>query len=215
VDVSGPGFINIRVRELPMRRHVCALLTSGVRAPIDDAHTHQVIVDFSSPNIAKEMHVGHLRSTIIGDSMARLYEYCNYRVLRLNHIGDWGTQFGMLIAHLEDTFPDYNDQPPPLTDLFAFYKQSKKRFDEDDAFKRRAMDNVVRLQAGDARIRHAWAMIVDLSRTAYQEIYSRLHIRIEERGESFYQPFMADIVKLLTGEGDLRIHNASLIGGQV
>ena len=124
----------------------------------------KVIVDFSSPNIAKEMHVGHLRSTIIGESISRLLEYLGHDVLRLNHVGDWGTQFGMLIAHLQDKFPDYLVTSPPIADLQAFYKESKSRFDTDEEFKKRAYKCVVKLQAFEPDITKAWQMICDVSR---------------------------------------------------
>ena len=130
----------------------------------------QVVVDFSSPNVAKEMHVGHLRSTIIGDSTCRLLEFLGYSVLRLNHIGDWGTQFGMLIAHLQDIFPDYKNTSPPIGDLMAFYKESKKRFDEDEEFKKRAYACVVKLQAHDPDSIKAWKLICDVSRNEFQKV---------------------------------------------
>ena len=124
----------------------------------------RAIIDYSSPNIAKEMHVGHLRSTIIGDSIANLVEFLGYDVLRLNHVGDWGTQFGMLIAHLKDIFPDYATKSPPIADLQAFYKESKKRFDEDADFKARAYACVVKLQSGQDDHIAAWKLICDVSR---------------------------------------------------
>ena len=127
-------------------------------------------MDFSSPNVAKEMHVGHLRSTIIGDSTCRLLEFLGYSVLRLNHIGDWGTQFGMLIAHLQNIFPDYKNTSPPIGDLMAFYKESKKRFDEDEEFKKRAYACVVKLQAHDPDSIKAWKLICDVSRNEFQKV---------------------------------------------
>ena len=104
-----------------------------------------MIVDFSSPNIAKDMHVGHLRSTIMGDSICRVLEFLNHEVLRINHLGDWGTQFGMLIAELNDEFPDFLENPPPIADLVVFYKKAKKRFDNEEAFKKTSHENVVKL----------------------------------------------------------------------
>ena len=127
-------------------------------------------MDFSSPNVAKEMHVGHLRSTIIGDSVCRLFEFLGYNVLRLNHIGDWGTQFGMLIAHLQDIFPDYKSTSPPIGDLMAFYKESKKRFDSDEDFKKRAYACVVKLQAHDPDYIKAWNLICDVSRNEFEKV---------------------------------------------
>ena len=145
-------------------------LASGARGHVFFFNIFQVVVDFSSPNVAKEMHVGHLRSTIIGDSTCRLLEFLGYSVLRLNHIGDWGTQFGMLIAHLQDIFPDYKNTSPPIGDLMAFYKESKKRFDEDEEFKKRAYACVVKLQAHDPDSIKAWKLICDVSRNEFQKV---------------------------------------------
>ena len=129
----------------------------------EQAKPERVIVDFSSPNIAKNMHVGHLRSTIIGDSCARVLEFLGHDVLRVNHLGDWGTQFGMLIAELNDEFPDFLDNPPNIEDLVVFYKRSKKRFDTDEAFKKVSHENVVKLQQGDERSYKAWQMLCAVS----------------------------------------------------
>uniref|UniRef100_A0A914D7C9 Arginyl-tRNA synthetase catalytic core domain-containing protein n=1 Tax=Acrobeloides nanus TaxID=290746 RepID=A0A914D7C9_9BILA len=149
------------------------------------------------------MHVGHLRSTIIGDSICRLFELMGFEVLRLNHIGDWGTQFGMLIAHLQDEFPSYLTEAPPIGDLLKFYKESKKRFDEDEDFKQRAYQCVVKLQKFDEDIVKAWKLICDVSREDFQRIYKRLNISIIERGESFYQSRMIDLAKELEENGKL------------
>ncbi|CAB1316476.1 unnamed protein product [Coregonus sp. 'balchen'] len=161
----------------------------------------KVVVDFSSPNIAKEMHVGHLRSTIIGDSMCRLFEFLGYDVLRLNHVGDWGTQFGMLIAHLQDKFPNYLTVSPPIGDLQAFYKESKKRFDEEEDFKKRAYQCVVKLQSKDPAFIKGWNLICDVSRNEFQKVYNCLDIQIIERGESFYQEKMTAVVKEFEAKG--------------
>lgn len=149
------------------------------------------------------MHVGHLRSTIIGDSICRLLEFLNHKVVRINHVGDWGTQFGMLIAHLEDRFPNYAKVSPPISDLQTFYKESKARFDTDEPFKVRAYASVVKLQNGDPASTKAWQLICDVSRKDFQRIYDRLEITITERGESFYQSRMIDIVKELESGGYL------------
>lgn len=149
------------------------------------------------------MHVGHLRSTIIGESTCRLLEFLGHNVLRLNHVGDWGTQFGMLIAHLEDKFPNFAKESPPISDLQAFYKESKTRFDSDEEFKKRAYNRVVKLQGGDATTVKAWTLICDVSRKEFQQIYDRLDVTIIERGESFYQSRMESIVKELTASGHL------------
>lgn len=117
------------------------------------AQKRKVLVDFSSPNIAKEMHVGHLRSTIIGDSVCRMLEFLGHDVMRINHVGDWGTQFGMLINYLKDEYPDFMTNPPNITDLTSFYKNAKVRFDEDADFKERSRLGVVELQSGNPESR--------------------------------------------------------------
>uniref|UniRef100_A0AC35G6V4 Arginine--tRNA ligase n=1 Tax=Panagrolaimus sp. PS1159 TaxID=55785 RepID=A0AC35G6V4_9BILA len=194
-EIAGPGFINIFLQHEFLGRRIGALLQNGIKPP--KIEKRKALVDFSSPNIAKEMHVGHLRSTIIGDSICRLLEFINFEVLRINHIGDWGTQFGMLIAHLKDKFPNYLSETPPISDLQGFYKESKKRFDEDKDFKARAYECVVKLQTYDTDIVKAWKMICDVSRADFAKIYEKLDIKIVERGESFYQQRMIDLVKSL------------------
>ncbi|XP_073689167.1 arginine--tRNA ligase, cytoplasmic-like, partial [Garra rufa] len=192
-EIAGPGFINIHLKRIFVSKLLSNLLVNGVQPP-SLKKKKKVVVDFSSPNIAKEMHVGHLRSTIIGDSMCRLFEFLGYEVLRLNHVGDWGTQFGMLIAHLQDKFPDYIRASPPIGDLQAFYKESKKRFDEDEEFKKRAYQCVVKLQSKEPDFIKAWNLICDVSRNEFQKVYNCLDIRIEERGESYYQDMMTAVV---------------------
>ncbi|KAI6197476.1 hypothetical protein M3Y94_01228800 [Aphelenchoides besseyi] len=150
------------------------------------------------------MHVGHLRSTIIGESFSRLMEFVGYDVVRINHLGDWGTQFGMLIAHLQDEFPNFASETPPIADLQAFYKESKKRFDEDESFKARAYECVVQLQSHNPVITNAWKLICDVSRRDFGQIYKRLDVTLEERGESFYQDRMIEVVKYLDEQGLLK-----------
>ena len=117
-----------------------------------------------------QMHVGHLRSTIIGDTLCRVLEFAGHSVERVNHVGDWGTQFGMLIAHLKRVFPDYSTKPPPIADLQQFYKDAKKVFDDDEAFKKDAHEEVVRLQGGDGSSRYAWNQICDVSRREFEKV---------------------------------------------
>ncbi|KHJ49273.1 arginine--tRNA ligase [Trichuris suis] len=202
LEIAGPGFINIYLNEEDVLKRVLAMFRNGIKPPI--LEKKRVVVDFSSPNIAKEMHVGHLRSTIIGDCISRLLEYVGFDVLRLNHVGDWGTQFGMLIAHLQDRFPNYKTVTPPLSDLQAFYKESKVRFDNDSAFRQRALAAVVELQAYNPEYVQAWKLICDISRKDFQRIYDRLDVKLVERGESFYQDKMADIVRTLEEKGQLQ-----------
>ncbi|XP_011299581.1 arginine--tRNA ligase, cytoplasmic [Fopius arisanus] len=200
LEIAGPGYINIFLKRDFGLDALKTLLKAG-RVPPPRVDKQRVIVDFSSPNIAKEMHVGHLRSTIIGESIARLLEYLGHDVLRLNHVGDWGTQFGMLIAHLQEKFPDYLTVSPPISDLQGFYKESKIRFDTDEEFKKRAYACVVQLQAFEPDITKAWNMICDVSRREFDKLYERLDVKIIERGESFYQKMMEVIVKDLEAKG--------------
>ncbi|CAF1083743.1 unnamed protein product [Brachionus calyciflorus] len=205
-EVSGPGFINIYLSKKFAQTELQKLVLSGAQAPFV-GETKRAIVDFSSPNIAKEMHVGHLRSTIIGESISRLLEYFGYDVLRLNHLGDWGTQFGMLIAHLKDKFPNYTQEVPPIGDLQTFYKESKKRFDEDEAFKTRAYECVVKLQKYDPEIIQGWKLICDVSRKEFNYIYKELDIKLEERGESYYQKLMDEVIVEFEKEGLVKVED--------
>ena len=201
-SIAGPGFINISLSRSYLADRLVGLLRHGAKcwAPRVPGGSKQCIVDFSSPNIAKEMHVGHLRSTILGETLSCCLEYAGAKVLRLNHVGDWGTQFGMLIEHL-------NDQPggsdgASIGDLQAFYKASKKRFDEDAEFKLRAQAAVVRLQAGEGPERDAWRRICDVSRQEFDAIYKRLDVKnLVERGESFYNEFIPARLEELAEKG--------------
>jgi len=193
LEVAGPGFVNIFLSKAFIENSLMKILEKGVLPPNVGAKK-RVVLDFSSPNIAKEMHVGHLRSTIIGDSIGRLLEFLGHDVLRLNHIGDWGTQFGMLIAHLQDEFPNFRTESPPISDLMSFYKQSKARFDSDEEFKSRAYSCVVKLQAHEPDYLKAWNLICDVSRKEFQKVYDRLDVELIERGESFYNDKMKNVV---------------------
>ena len=205
-QIAGPGFINLTIRPECLAAEVSARL-GDPRLGVPEVHNDSaVVVDFSSPNIAKEMHVGHLRSTIIGDSLARVLEFRGHRVLRLNHVGDWGTQFGMLITHLKQVAPETLNTADAvdLGDLVAFYREAKKRFDEDEAFQATSREEVVKLQGGDAVSLKAWGLLCDQSRREFQKIYDRLDIRLSERGESFYNPYLASVLSGLK-EADLLV----------
>jgi arginyl-tRNA synthetase len=208
-QIAGPGFINFTLRPERLEAELQARLgdprlgvptveAAGAARPLPP-----VIVDFSSPNIAKEMHVGHLRSTIIGDALARVLEFRGHPVLRLNHVGDWGTQFGMLITHLKQVAPEAltTADAVDLGDLVAFYRQAKARFDDDDAFQASSREEVVKLQGGDPVSLKAWGLLCDQSRREFQKIYDRLDIRLSERGESFYNPYLAGVVADLEASG--------------
>ena len=202
--IAGPGFINLTLRPERLAAEVGARLADprlGVPVGANQGagqgvSAGPVIVDFSSPNIAKEMHVGHLRSTIIGDCLARVLEFRGHPVLRLNHVGDWGTQFGMLITHLKQVAPEALEHPDAvdLGDLVAFYRQAKARFDVDEAFQATAREEVVKLQGGDPVSLKAWGLLCEQSRREFQQIYDRLDIRLVERGESFYNPYLQKVV---------------------
>ena len=203
-QIAGPGFINLTIRPEVLAAEVHQRLGDprlGVESVSGDQGA--VIVDFSSPNIAKEMHVGHLRSTIIGDCLARVLEFRGHAVLRLNHVGDWGTQFGMLITHLKQVAPDAltTADAIDLGDLVAFYREAKKRFDEDESFQNTSREEVVKLQGGDATSLKAWGLLCDQSRREFQKIYDRLDIRLNERGESFYNPHLPAVVDDLKANG--------------
>lgn len=214
--IAGPGFINLTLRpgrltaELERRlgdpRLGVEPATSAAGGPLP-----AVVIDFSSPNIAKEMHVGHLRSTIIGDALARVLEFRGHPVRRLNHVGDWGTQFGMLITHLKQVAPEAltTADAVDLGDLVAFYRQAKARFDADEEFQRRSREEVVKLQGGDPLTLRAWGLLCEQSRREFQLIYDRLDIRLSERGESFYNPFLAGVVADLEAAGLLVIDDGA------
>lgn len=203
LSVAGPGFINITLNTNFLSHYVESMLKLphlGIERP---SHPQRIIIDFSAPNTAKEMHVGHLRSTIIGDCLARLFEFLGYDVLRLNHIGDWGTAFGMLIAYMKEEVPQVlqGHLATDLPHLMAWYKASKQKFDANPEFKKASQQEVVALQRGDAETLKAWNIICDISRRAYQEIYDLLDIKITERGESFYNPSLPEIVADLEAKG--------------
>ena len=210
-QIAGPGFINLTIKPERLAAEVASRLQDprlGVSSAAEEpgaqgSELAPVIVDFSSPNIAKEMHVGHLRSTIIGDSLARVLEFRGYQVLRLNHVGDWGTQFGMLITHLKQVAPEAlsTADAVDLGDLVAFYRQAKQRFDSDEAFQSTAREEVVRLQGGDPVSLKAWHLLCAQSRREFQQLYDRLDISLNERGESFYNPLLAAVVADLEASG--------------
>jgi arginyl-tRNA synthetase len=198
VSIAGPGFINVRLSPA----WVGKMLSGEADLLPKAARPQTVVVDYSGPNIAKELHVGHLRSTIIGDACSRVIELLGHKVIRQNHIGDWGTQFGMLIANLQDKIGDAGDAK--LADLEAFYVEAKKRFDADPDFQARARQNVVKLQGGDPATRRLWELLVAKTREHYLPIYRRLGVLLtpeHERGESFYNDRLAGVVEELKAKG--------------
>ncbi len=202
-QIAGPGFINLSLRPEQLAIEIRSRL-GDTRLGVPAVETAApVLVDFSSPNIAKEMHVGHLRSTIIGDCLARVLEFRGHRVLRLNHVGDWGTQFGMLITHLKQVAPEALNTADAvdLGDLVAFYREAKQRFDSDEVFQANSREEVVKLQGGDPISLKAWGLLCDQSRREFQKIYDRLNIQLSERGESFYNPRLQAVVDDLDQAG--------------
>ena len=202
-QIAGPGFINLKFKTDYLQAQLKAIYQDErLGVPTADP-VQRTIVDFSSPNIAKEMHVGHLRSTIIGECIARTLEFLGHDVLRLNHVGDWGTQFGMLITHLRDVCPEAitESSSVDIGDLVEFYKQAKKRFDTDEDFKTTSREAVVDLQSGEETAYKAWQLLCEQSRNEFQKIYNRLDITIQERGESFYNPLLEDVANDLKSLG--------------
>ncbi|KAJ7969524.1 Arginine-tRNA ligase [Quillaja saponaria] len=201
-SVAGPGFVNVIISKDWLAKKLTKMLIDGIDTWAPHLPIKRAVVDFSSPNIAKEMHVGHLRSTIIGDTLARMLEFSHVEVLRRNHVGDWGTQFGMLIEFLFEKFPNWEDvNEAAVGDLQAFYKASKQRFDSDPEFKERAQQAVVLLQGGDPKYRKAWAQICEISRNEFHMVYKRLGVHLEEKGESFYNPYIPGVLEALSGRG--------------
>ena len=201
--VAGPGFINLTLQPAYLEAQLSNIQVHP-RLGVPVAKTpKRVVVDFSAPNIAKEMHVGHLRSTIIGDSIARILEFRGHDVLRLNHVGDWGTQFGMLIAYLREAYPEAltTANALDLGDLVTLYRKAKQRFDEDEAFREAARQEVVQLQAGAEDTRRAWQLLCEQSRREFQVIYNLLDVHLIERGESFYNPLLSAVVEELARLG--------------
>ncbi|QKJ65763.1 arginine--tRNA ligase [Deefgea piscis] len=202
LEIAGPGFINIKLDN--------AFLADRVARALQDAHlgveqspAQHVMVEYSSVNLAKEMHVGHLRSTIIGDALARVQAYVGMNVTRQNHVGDWGTQFGMLVAFLIEQQQEGNADIA-LKDLEGFYRRAKARFDEDETFANTARDYVVKLQGGDAEVRALWARFVEVSLSHCNAVYQKLNVLLDDgdvRGESFYNADLPIIVDELRQQG--------------
>ncbi|WP_108623988.1 arginine--tRNA ligase [Candidatus Similichlamydia epinepheli] len=189
VTVTGPGFLNFRLNSSWLAEKLATVLNPPLLF-----HGKKVIIDFSSPNVAKKMHVGHLRSTILGDSLSRLFQFCGADILRLNHLGDWGTQFGMILAFLDDYPSDKLD----LEKISDIYRQSKHQFDNDPIFKQRAYEKVIALQRGDEDLLKVWERLCSISEEGYRKIYSLLGIEdLISRGESFYKNHLQSMVDYL------------------
>ncbi len=202
VEIAGPGFINIFLEPAFLAEQVQQALASD-RLGVSQPTRQTIVVDYSAPNVAKEMHVGHLRSTIIGDAAVRTLEFLGHHVIRANHVGDWGTQFGMLIAWLEKQQQE-NAGDMALADLEGFYRDAKKHYDEDEAFAERARNYVVKLQSGDTYFREMWRKLVEITMTQNQITYDRLNVTLthdDVMGESLYNPMLPGIVADLKAKG--------------
>jgi arginyl-tRNA synthetase len=203
VEIAGPGFLNLTLRP--------SFLASQVRALFDDERLgvgtvsgRTAIIDYSAPNVAKEMHVGHLRSTVIGDALARLHRFKGFTVVARNHVGDWGTPFGMLIEHLLDVGEDAAIASLSIGDLNSFYQAARAKFDADPTFQERSRLRVVRLQSGDEETRRLWAILVAQSVAYFTEVYRALDVTLTPAdvvGESYYNDMLPDVVRDLAAAG--------------
>jgi arginyl-tRNA synthetase len=196
VKIAGPGFINVTLSHAWLAQELQRVGLDAHLGIDSDPNPQRVVVDYSGPNVAKEMHIGHLRSTIIGDAISRVLEFQGHAVIRQNHIGDWGTQFGMLIAYIESQkWADGTEVDLP--ELEVIYRSAKKKFDEDPAFAETARQAVVRLQSGEVKSLRAWGAVCGMSRSHYQELYERLGVKLEEKHERGESAYNADLPKVV------------------
>ena len=203
-ELAGPGFINIHLAGDALRDRANELLVEPSLLVLPTESPQTIVVDYSSPNLAKEMHVGHLRGTIIGDSIARILERQGNRVIRQNHVGDWGTQFGMLITFMRESSAEAG---VALADLEGFYRTAKQRFDADSEFADRARESVVKLQGGDPEYLEAWQAFISTSLTHCQAVYDKLNVTLsmtDLKAESFYNPQLEGVVTRLENTGLLK-----------
>ena len=209
IEIAGPGFLNFFQNSAALAQRLDAALGDPHLCVSKASPKQRVVIDLSSPNLAKEMHVGHLRSTIIGDAVARVLEFLGDEVIRQNHVGDWGTQFGMLLAYLEENPAAAETE---LSDLEQFYRAAKQRFDDSPAFADRARELVVKLQAGDADCLRLWSRFNEISLSHCQKVYDRLNVKLtpdDVKGESAYNAELGDIVEALKAKGLLSESNGA------
>lgn len=203
VELAGPGFINIHLDQNWLATQLNQI-SNDKNLGVSQSQTPQnVVVDYSAPNLAKEMHVGHLRSTIIGDAVVRALEFRGEHVIRQNHMGDWGTQFGMLLAHLSDKLAANEVAETALSDLENFYREAKVRFDNEDGFADRARDYVVKLQSGDAHCAKLWQQFIDISISHSEDIYQKLNVTLARKdimGESAYNDDLSNVIDELMAQ---------------
>jgi arginyl-tRNA synthetase len=203
-EIAGPGFINLTLATPFLSKRLQHLVADERLGISETAKVLTVVIDYSAPNVAKEMHVGHLRSTVIGDSIRRIYEFLGHNVIARNHVGDWGTPFGMLIEHLVDMGEDAAVESLSIGDLDGFYRSARTKFDADDTFKDRSRARVVSLQSGDPETRRLWQLLVDQSVAYFSEVYQLLDIKLtsdEAVGESFYNDMLEDVLTDLDAAG--------------
>ncbi|MEH6457392.1 MAG: arginine--tRNA ligase [Cocleimonas sp.] len=203
-EIAGPGFINIHLKNTWLADRIEHTLTANNLAIEKASNPEKVIIDYSAPNLAKEMHVGHLRSTIIGDSISRVLEFLGHDVVRQNHVGDWGTQFGMLLTYMGELKQKDSELEMQLADLEKFYQAAKIRFDEDEAFATQARENVVKLQAGDTKFLKLWQQFIDTSLNHCDEIYQILGVKLTREDvapESQYNDDLANVITDLDKAG--------------
>jgi arginyl-tRNA synthetase len=204
VEVAGPGFVNLVFDDEFLARELAAVAPDDRLGVAVATHAHTVVVDYSAPNVAKEMHVGHLRSTIIGDALARMLGFAGHRVIRENHIGDWGRPFGMLIEHLLDIGEEAAAEAASMGDLDGFYKAATAKFEASEDFQARARQRVVLLQSGDPETREHWTQLVAMSTRYFNTAYRRLGVLLTDddiAAESRYQPLMPRVVERLEQAG--------------
>ncbi len=215
VEVAGPGFLNISLAPAFLGKAATHALGDS-RLGVPEAETRdKVVIDYSAPNVAKEMHVGHLRSTVIGDALARLLAWRGHSLVRQNHIGDWGTPFGMLLEHLVDVTGEAGggSDEASVGELGAFYKAARAKFDADPAFAERARHRVVALQSGDAETLALWKRLVAVSSKYFEDVYAKLDVTLTSAdlcGESFYNPRLAPLCEELEKSGKAVISDGAL-----
>jgi len=212
-EVSGPGFVNITLSEQWIGEQATRQLADPALGIEQAAVPQRVVVDYSAPNVAKEMHVGHLRTTIVGDAFVRVLGRLGHEVIRANHIGDWGTQFGMLLEHLLDVGEDAAYAQLAAGEINAFYQAAKESFDADRAFAERARRRVVALQSGDPETLRLWRTLIDDSKEYYNAIYARLGVLLTDADvapESFYNPMLEAVCRDLEAAGVARISDGAL-----
>ena len=212
VEISGPGFLNLTLSNTWIGAEAILIRQDG-RLGVPRERPQRVVIDYSAPNVAKEMHVGHLRTTVVGDALARTLEHLGHEVIRQNHVGDWGTPFGMLIEHLLDVGEDSAEAGLLESDPNAFYQGARERFEHDEAFATRARQRVVALQAGDAETLRLWEELVELSRRYFNRIYARLGATLTDEdlaGESTYNDRLAAICDELEAAGIATVSEGAL-----